>query len=215
MDIGIKDMGNCRYTKLFFAFIGFVLITGPSFAQKGFWYGSSIGVQNTYLTSLGRSEIDTKNAIRPLMTIDIEYRVSPKVAIQSGIGYSLYTQNTSKFKNNFNYFTIPLYIKGGSFKNDRKYALSFFGGFNLNYLLSAQNIYQGERKDISDYTTDFLIYNVVGFGVKRKINDNFVIETHLIGSMGGLLNNASTDGFLLMNMNYGLTVGLKYNFREK
>jgi len=132
-----------------------------------------------------------------------------------GIGYSLYTQNTSKFKNNFNYLTIPLYFKGGSFKNDRKFAFSYFCGINYNYLISAKNIYQGDKNDIKSYTRRFHQDLALGFGVKHKLTDKLLLETYLTGAVGGYINKASFDGFLLTNMNYGALISLKYRFIKK
>ena len=208
-------MKNNTNRILFFTLFLFVLTDNPISAQKGLWYGVSIGVQNTYLRSWLRSEIDAKNTVRPVTAINLEYQFSPKAAIQSGIGYSLFTQNTSKFKNNLNYLTIPLYFKGGSLKDDRKHALSYFGGINFNYLLSAQNLYQGEKNDIVKYTSSFHQDIVFGIGMKHKIRDNFLLETYLMGAAGGTINKASTDGFALMNMNYGAIVSVKYQFRKK
>lgn len=184
----------------------------PVLAQSGFWLGATAGVQNTMLSSKTRSEIDAKNAFRPLFSADVAYRFSPKFEIQSGIGYALYTQNTSEFKNNFSYLTVPFYLKGGGFKKDRKYALSYFGGANYKFLLAAKNIYQDEKNNISDYTTDFHLDYTFGIGLKYKILDKLVLESHLMGTFnGGSFNKTSFDGFFLSNINYGVTVGLKYH----
>lgn len=191
------------------------LCVGHLSAQKGIWYGVSCGAQNTYLYSWIRSEIDAKNAIRPFTTLDLQFQLSPKAAIQTGIGYSLYTQNTSKFKNNFNYLTIPVYLKGGSFKKDRKFALSYFAGLNFNYLLSAQNLYRGGKNDIMKYTRGFHQDYVYGLGMKYKIKDNILLETCLTGTVGGSINNVSFDGFALMNMNYGAVISLKYQLIKR
>ncbi len=187
----------------------------PGMAQNGFWFGGTAGVQNTMLSSKTRSEIDAKNAFRPLFSADVAYRFSPKFEIQSGIGYALYTQNTSEFKNNFSYLTVPLYLKGGGFKKDRKYALSYFGGANYKFLLSAKNSYQGEINDISEYTSNFHLDYSFGIGMKFKIQDNLILESHLMGTLnGGSFNRTSFDGFFLSNMNYGATVGLKYQLKK-
>lgn len=197
--------------------MGFILIIfiKPLSAQKGLWYGVTFGVQNTYLRSWIRTEIDAKNAVRPVALFNLEYQFSSGVAFQSGIGYSLYTQNTSKFKNNFNYLTIPLYLKGGSFKNANKYALSYFCGLNCNFLTSAQNIYKGEKNDIKEYTMGFHQDMAFGFGMKHKIRDNILVETYLTGAVGGYINKTSFDGFALNNMNYGALISLKYHFKKK
>jgi hypothetical protein len=184
-------------------------------AQNGFWYGASVGIQNTFLSSKNSSEIDVKNAYRPTSTLDIEYRFNPKLSIQSGLGYALYTQNTSKFKNNFNYLVVPLYIKGGKFKENKKYALSTFFGFNYKILLSACNIYEGQKNDISEFTRNSHIDYTIGFGLKYKLQDNILLESHLTGAYGGNFNNASFDGFILTNFNYGVVFSLKYNLSNK
>lgn len=199
-------MGKNNFLLIFFV----ILTTFSVKAQKGVWYGVSLGVQNTILSSKTRSDIDAKNAFRPISSLDIEYRFNSGFSLQSGLGYALYTQNTSKFKNNFNYLLIPLYLKGGKFKNDNRFALSYYLGFNYKYLLSAKNVYEGETSDISDYTTKSHMDYTLGFGVKYKLQDNLTLESHLTGAYGGNFNNASFDGFVLSNMNYGLSVSLKY-----
>jgi hypothetical protein len=203
------------YMRLSLIWLVLVLVIKPLSAQKGLWYGVSGGVQNTYLRSWIRSEIDAKNAIRPVILFNLEYQFSSGASIQSGIGYSLYTQNTSKFKNNFNYLTIPLYLKGGSFKNGNRYALSYFCGINSNFLISAQNIYQGGKNDIKEYTMNFHQDLVFGCGIKHKISDNIMLETYLTGAVGGYINKTSFDGFALINMNYGALISLKYQFKKK
>lgn len=204
-----------KYILILFLFL-LSLNCSPGLAQNGFWFGGTAGMQNTILSSAGRSEIDTKNAFRPLLSADVSYRFSPKFEIQTGLGYALYTQNTSEFKNNFSYLTVPLYIKGGRFKKDRKYALSYFGGANYKFLLSAKNRYQGEINDISEYTTGFHLDYTFGIGMKFKIQDNLILESHLMGTLGGgSLNRTSLDGFLLSNFNYGVRVGLKYKLEGK
>lgn len=194
-----------------------ILICSISSAQEGLHAGISTGVQNTLLWSEGRSEIDVKNVFCPLITADIEYRLEPRLGIQSGIGYALYSQNTSKFRNNFNYLTIPLYLKLGGFKKEnRKFALSFLGGPNFKFLISANNVYQNEKNDIRDYATDFHLDYTLGIGLKYKLNDSFVLESHLTGTfLGGSFNNASFDGFVLENFNYGAIIGFKYHLKGK
>ena len=188
-----------------------------SSAQDGLHLGITSGVQNTLLWSEGRSEIDVRNAFCPLITADIEYRIEPRIGVKSGIGYALYSQNTSKFRNNFNYLTVPLYLKLGGFKKDqRKFALSFFGGANFKFLISANNVYQNEKNDISEYATDLHLDYTLGMGLKYKLDDNILLETHLTGSLpGGSFNNASLDGFILKNFNYGVVIGFQYHFKRK
>lgn len=184
-------------------------------AQDGLWIGTSIGIQNTLLSSKSRSEIDVKNAFRPISTLDLEYRFSPRFSIQSGLGYALYTQNTSEFKNNFNYLLIPLYLKGGKFKENKKYAFSSFFGFNYKYLLSAKNLYEGEKNDISEFTRNSHLDYTIGFGLKYKLQENMILESHLTGSYGGNFNNVSFDGFILKNINYGVIFSLKINLSNR
>lgn len=195
-----------------------ILILGCSqvSAQDGFQFGISAGVQNTLLYSAYRSEIDVKNAFCPLATADIEYRFSRLFGIQSGLGYALYSQNTSKFRNNFSYLTTPIYFKLGGFRNKRKLALSFFGGPNFKYLISASNVTQNEKNDISEYTTRFHMDYTLGIGLKYQLKENMVIESHFTGSfLGGSFNKATTDLFILKNTNYGLVLSFRYQFNRK
>ncbi len=191
-----------------------ILAYGPLYPQKGMHYGISIGIQNTLLRSKGYSEIDVKNAFCPLVTADIEYGFSDYFAIQSGIGYALYSQNTGKFRNNFNYLVVPLYLRYGGFRNNRRFALSLFGGANYKFLVSASNIYRDEKNDIADYTRGFHRDYTAGVGMIYKLDDSFVLESHLTGTfLGGSFNKISTDGFLLRNFNYGAVIGFRYRFR--
>jgi hypothetical protein len=128
----------------------------------------------------------------------------------------MYSQNTSKFRNNFSYLTAPTYFKLGGFKNKRKFALSFFGGPNFKYLVSASNVTQNEKNDISEYTTRFHIDYTLGIGLKHQLNENLVIESHITGSLlGGSFNKSTTDFFILKNTNYGAVLGFKYHFSRK
>ena len=184
-------------------------------AQKGLWYGVSAGVQNTMLSSKKRSEIDSKNAFRPLTTLDIEYRFSPKFAIQSGLGYALYTQNTSKFQNNFNYLLIPVYFKWGKIKAEKNLGTAFYFGYNFKHLFSAFNIYNEEKNDISGYAMKNHTDITAGYGIKYKINKNILFESYVTGAYGGIFNNASFDYFVLTNINYGIMFSLKYKLIKK
>ncbi len=105
----------------------------------------------------------------------------------------------------------------GGFKNEnRKFALSLLGGPNFKFLISANNVYQNEKNDIGDYTADFHLDYTLGIGLKYKLNDSFVLESHLTGTfLGGSFNNASFDGFVLENFNYGVVIGFKYHLKGK
>ncbi len=194
-----------------------VLSCNISSAQNGLRFGISAGIQNTLLSSEMSSEIDVINAFCPLVSADIEYRFAPRIGLQAGLGYALYAQNTSKFRNNFNYLTVPLFLKVGGFKNDnRKFALSFFGGPNLKFLMSASNIYQDEKTNISDYTTDFHLDYTFGIGLYYRLNERLVLESHLTGTLwGSSFNYVSFTGFVLKNFNYGLVFGFKYKLQKK
>lgn len=183
----------------------------PVYGQKGFRFGVSAGIQNTLLQSKNRSEIDVRSAFCPLVTADAEYRFTHQFGVQSGIGYALYTQNTSQFRNNFNYLVIPLYFKLGAFKNNRKVTLSFLAGPNFKFLLSAVNRYEGQKHDISDYTTGFHLDYTLGAGLNYSLGERLMIESHLTSCfLGGSINRSTSDGFFLKNFNYGLTFGMKY-----
>lgn len=190
-----------------------ILECGPVSAQEGLQCGFTAGIQNTMLRSTYRSEIDAKNAFCPLLSADMAYGIYSMVAIQSGIGYALYSQNTSKFRNNFSYLTIPLYLRLGGFRNNRRFAFSLFGGPNYKFLISASNAFQNERNNISDYTTRFHLDYTIGAGLKYKVNEVLALEVHLTTTLpGGSFNIASADGFILKNFNYGAVFGFKYHF---
>jgi hypothetical protein len=104
-------MRNKIYIGLTLIWFLLVLVVTPLSAQKGLWYRVSGGVQDTYLRSWIRSEIDAKHALRPVTFFNLEYQFSSGASVQSGIGYSLYTQNTSKFKNNLNYLAVRITVQ--------------------------------------------------------------------------------------------------------
>ncbi|MGW8315682.1 MAG: porin family protein [Bacteroidales bacterium] len=188
----------------------------PAFAQKGFRFGVSAGIQNTLLQSKNRSEIDVRSAFCPLVTADAEYGFTNQFGVQSGIGYARYAQNTSKFRNNFNYLIIPLYFKLGAFRNDRKVTLSFLAGPNFKFLLSAENKYEGQKNDISDYTTGFHLDYTLGAGLNYNLGKRLILQSHLTSTfLGGSFNRVSTDGFLLKNFNYGVIFGMKYRLGKR
>lgn len=188
----------------------------PAFAQKGFRIGVSAGIQNTLLQSKNRSEIDVRSAFCPLVTADAEYGFTNQFGVQSGIGTVQYAQNTSKFRNNFNYLIIPLYVKLGAFRNDRKVTLSFLAGPNFKFLLSAVNRYEGQKNDISDYTTGFHLDYTLGAGLNYNLGEHLVLESHLTSSfLGGSFNRSTSDGFFLKNFNYGVIFGMKYRLGKR
>lgn len=194
-----------------------ILVSGKSTAQEGLRAGISAGMQNTLLRSYGRSEINVENAFCPHVSADLEYRFRPRSGIQFGLGYALYSQNTSKFRNNFNYLTMPLYLKLGGFRNENRIiALSFFGGPNLKFLVSANNLYQNEKKNITDYATNFHLDYTIGGGLMYKPGERIVLESHITTTvLGSNFNNASFDNFVLKNFNYGVVIGLKYQLTRK
>jgi len=192
-----------------------ILITHSASAQDWFWIGLSGGIQNTYLLSKGRSEIDAQNAFRPNLALNAEFRFSPRLAFQTGLGYSLYTQKTSKFSNNFHYLTIPLHLKAGRFRKERKICLAYFTGVDMNYLLTAKNVYLDERSNIVEYTNRLHTELILGLGMKKKINEQFLIEVYLTGKAGGMINNATNDGFVLVNRNYGIMVSLTHSILRR
>lgn len=190
-----------------------ILAFVPAYSQKGLQAGLTLGVQNTLLKSKSSSEINALNVFCPLVSADIAYGLFRNFAIQSGFGYTLYSQRTSKFRNNFNYLSVPLYVKIGGFRTSRKFMLDLFGGPNFKFLLSANNMYQNDKQDISYYTKGFHRDYTFGFGMKYLLDNHLLIEAHLTGTLwGGTFNRTSFDGFFLRNQNYGMAMGIKYRF---
>ncbi|MFH1052015.1 MAG: outer membrane beta-barrel protein [bacterium] len=180
------------------------------YCQKGFSVGTSLSVQNTKLDSRLNKKVETYNAYRPAGNINLQYRFSNKIALQSGIGYMLLTQKTTDFSNNFNYLNVPVYIKLGSYKNNRRFAFTYFGGFNFQYLINANNIYNNEKTNINKYCDSFHYETIVGTGLKYKINDKLEMESYAFISRGCVINKTTSNGFNLSNKNYGIIINMIY-----
>jgi hypothetical protein len=172
--------------------------------------GTSLSLQNTKLDSRLIKEVETYNAYRPAGNITLQYRFSKKIALQSGIGYMLLTQKTTDFSNNFNYLNVPIYIKLGSYKNNRSFALTYFGGFNFQYLIKANNIHNNEKTNINNYCDSFHYEAIFGAGLKNKISDKIEMEYYGFISRGSVINKTTSNGFNLSNKNYGIMINMIY-----
>jgi hypothetical protein len=180
------------------------------YCQKAFSVGTSLFIQSTTLDSRLLKEVETYNAYRPAGSLILQYRFSNKIALQSGIGYMLLTQKTSDFSNNFNYLNVPIYLKLGSYKNNRSLALAYFGGFNLQYLIKANNIHNNEKTNINNYCDSFHYEAVFGAGLKNKINDKIEMEYYGFISRGSVINKTTSNGYNLSNKNYGIMINMIY-----
>ena len=108
---------NSRKIQLitFSIFLLMVLSKLQVFAQDRLSVGVSAQMLNTrFLVNI--SNFQTKGIYRPGSNVFIDYKLSRKYTLRSGIGYSMITQNSDVFKNNINYLAIPLYLKTGNFK---------------------------------------------------------------------------------------------------
>lgn len=190
--------------------IVFQLITFSTYSQNRWSLGLSIAIQNTKLQSETMSRVNVESAYRPFFDAIVQYRFTKKLALESGIGYSLLTQNTSEFNNNFNYLSMPFYLKLGSYKKDRKIALSYLIGIKTQYLFTAKNIYNNNKTDITEYCDKLHFEGLLGLGVKYKLNDIFEIEFYGFAARGTVINETTHEGFNLYNKNMGLMFNLLY-----
>jgi len=211
-----------RFNSIFIllsTFALFHLSSAQSQAQEGFWFGISPGIQNTLLYSGFRSEIDTRSIARPVLMASASYVYSERFSVQSGIGYAFYTQNTSKFSNDFHYATFPLYFKFRRKQKKKKgwkrNQLTTMIGTNFQYLIAARNNYEGKHNDITAYTARYHVDNLLAIGITRQINSSSVMEAYFTSSFGSVINKHSLDGFSLVNTNFGLLFNFRFQLNGK
>ena len=83
-------------------------------------------------------------------------------------------------------------------------------GINNKFLLSANNIHEGSKRNIYRYTQIMHMDFTVGLGFKYKLRDNLIVESHVTGALGGGVNLNSWDNSSLSNRNYGMVFSLRY-----
>jgi hypothetical protein len=198
-----------------FHLISFLIILNISglFAQEKMSIGISAQMINTrFLANV--ANFQTKGAYRPTSIIFTEYDFGKKYCVHTGLGYSMMTQNSDAFRNNFHYLIIPLYFKIGRLKENQRIAFTSFYGANLHYLFKAQHIYLDETQmNIMDQSRKFHFDFVVGGGLKFKLSDNFTLEVLTNFSLGYFVNKRNAANMDINNFNTGLMLNLSYKLK--
>jgi hypothetical protein len=191
----------------------FFIFKPEVYAQEKLAIGVSTQMLNTRLMT-NLYNLNTKGAYRPTTTLFVEYNFGKKYCIHAGLGYTMMTQNSDAFKNNFNYLTMPLYFKIGRLKEDKRIAFTTFYGFNLHYLNSAQHIFLDEtRMDIMDQSRKFHADLAFGGGLKFKLSDKITFETLTTFSIGTFINKPNAADMCINNLNTGFMLNLSYKFK--
>jgi hypothetical protein len=200
-----------------FLFLSISFLINPNktglFAQEKISIGISAQMLNTrFLVNV--SNFRTKGAYRPTSIFFTEYNFGKRYCVHTGLGYSMMTQNSDAFRNNFNYLVMPLYLKKGRLKENQRIAFASFFGVNLHYLLKAQHIFLDETKmDIMDQSRKFHFDFVVGGGLKFKLSDNFTLEALTDFSLGYFVNKRNAANMDINNFNTGLMLNLSYKLK--
>ena len=118
------------------------------YAQERLQIGTSLQIHNTRML-VDYSSTKVKGAYRPTTILFAEFEFGKRLALHSGLGYTMMTQNSDAFKNNFHYLALPLYLKFGRLKDDKHLAFTSFIGTDIHYLLKSNHIgVYGTKTDI-------------------------------------------------------------------
>jgi hypothetical protein len=181
-------------------------------AQEKLQIGVSTQIHNTRLM-VDLSSVHVKGAYRPTNVLFAEYSIGKQLAIHTGLGHTMMTQNSDAFKNNFHYLALPLYLKIGRLKENKRLAFKSFIGIDIHYLLMATHTtWNGNMTDIREYTQTFHFDLVGGAGIKFRLSDRFFMEGLVSISYG---SNIAIDNAALMdinNLNTGYRLNLLYKF---
>ena len=101
------------------------------FAQGKFQIGLSSQIHNTRLM-VDYSSTRVKGAYRPTCVFFAEYDIGRHLGLHTGLGYTMMTQNSDAFKNNFHYLAMPLYLKIGRLNDDKRLAFTSFIGLDMH-----------------------------------------------------------------------------------
>jgi len=198
-----------------FLIISFLIILNSSglFAQEKLSVGFSAQMLNTrFLVNV--SNFQTKGAYRPTSILFAEYNFREKFRVHAGLGYSMMTQNSDAFRNNFHYLIMPLYFKIGRLKENQRIVFTSFYGVNLHYLFRAQHIFPDETQmDIMGQSRRFHFDLVAGGGLKYKLSDTFTLEALANFALGYFVNKRNAANMDVNNFNTGLMLNLSYKLQ--
>lgn len=182
-------------------------------AQEKLSLGLSSQIQNTQLV-VSASNPGVKGAYRPTSVLFAEYSLGKNMAVHTGLGYTMMTQNSDAFKNNFHYLALPLYLKHGKIKEGKRIAFTGFYGTNLHYLLKAEHLNMtGDKTDIMEQSRKFHFDLVVGSGLKYRLTDQIEIEALVSFSMGYMVNKYNPAFADVHNINTGYMLNLSYKLK--
>ena len=135
------------------------------------------------------------------------------MSVHTGFGYTMMTQNSDAFQNDFHYLAMPLYFKHGKLKDDKKIAFKSFCGANLHYLLDAKHTYlSGEETDIMKHSRKFHWELVIGGGLEFKLTEKLSLEALTSLSLGYMLTKYNHAYMDVHNYNSGYMLNLSYKF---
>lgn len=181
-------------------------------AQGKLSAGLSVQAINTQLV-VNVSSLNAKGAYRPGTTLFVEYDLGKNMALHTGLGYTMMTQNSDAFTNDFHYLAIPLHLKFGRLKADKRFVFTSFFGTDLHYLLSARhNFSDGSEKNIIDQARKFHFDLVVGGGLKFRLTEQLCLEPQASFSFGYNINKYNAAYMDINNINTGFMLNLSYKF---
>ncbi len=181
-------------------------------AQGKLSAGLSAQLINTQLV-VNVSSLNAKGAYRPGTTLFLEYDIGKNMALHTGLGYTMMTQNSDAFTNDFHYLAIPLHLKFGRLKEGKRFVFTSFFGTDLHYLLGARhNFSDGSEKNIIDQARKFHFDLVVGGGLKFRLTEQLSIEPQASFSFGYNINKSNAAYMDINNINTGFMLNLSYKF---
>jgi hypothetical protein len=198
-----------------FLFISSLVILNKTqvYAQERLAVGVSAQILNTRLM-VNVSNPSTKGAYRPTSIFFTEYSFGKKYSVHAGLGYSMMTQNSDVFRNNFNYLVMPLYFKIGRLKENRRVAFTSFYGSNLHYLFKARHIALDETQmNIKDQCRQFHFDLAAGCGLKFKLSDKISAEALTSISLGSSINKPNAVYMDMNNFNTGFMLNFTYRLK--
>lgn len=203
-----------RTEKLVFILVLSIASTSMNIKAQGkLSAGLSAQYINTQLV-VNVSSINAKGAYRPGATLFVEYDIGKRMALHTGLGYTMMTQNSDAFTNDFHYLAMPFHLKFGRLKADKRFVFTSFLGTDLHYLLSARHhSLEGGQKSINELTRRFHFDLVVGGGLKFRLSEQLSLEPQASFSFGHNINKYNAAYMDINNINTGFRLNLSYRIR--
>ena len=179
-------------------------------AQGRLEIGISTQLHNTRLmVDLTTSKV--KGAYRPAEVLFAQYGLGRHLALHSGLGYAMMTQNSDAFKNNFHYLALPVHMKIGRLKEYQRLAFTSFIGLDMHYLIGANRISpDGDKTDIVEYAQKIHSDMTGGAGVKFRLTERIALEGLVSISYGSNINSYNAALMDITNFNTGFRLNLSF-----